>query len=125
MDDILKNKSDKNMDAARLGFLQSPFLGPESTIAKSEWQLWRLKLELLQKSQSSEMFETTADLLRRARTKDEAGRIADSRFSDWLVWQLYIEAASSNMERPVIIFGPSSALNTYSFLDTRMNSKQR
>ena len=99
MDDILKSKSDKNMDADRLQFLQSSFLGPESTVAKSEWQLWRLKLELLQKSQSPEIFQTTANLLRRARTKDEAGRIADSRFGDWLVWQLYIEAASRNTER--------------------------
>jgi N-terminal acetyltransferase B complex non-catalytic subunit len=89
------------MDAKRLEFLQSPFLGPESTIAKGDWELWRIRLELMRKTLSPDIFQTTADLLRRARTKDNAGRIVDSRFSDWEVWQLYIEAALSNKDKSV------------------------
>lgn len=104
MDDILRSNRDKDLDAVRLEFLQDPFLGAESTIAKGYWQLWILKLELMRKTQSPEIFQTTADLLRRARTKDDAGRITDSRFGDWLVWKLYIEAASSNKDKSVISF---------------------
>lgn len=99
MDDILKSKGDKTMDTARLEFLQNPFLGPESMIAKGYWQLWKLKLELMKVTQSPDIFQTTADLLRRARTKDESGGIADSRFSDWAVWEMYIEAALANKEK--------------------------
>jgi N-terminal acetyltransferase B complex non-catalytic subunit len=92
MDAILKNGDPGKMNPVRLNYLHSPYLGPESTIAKGEWQLWRLKLELLKKDPEV-LFQMTGDLLKRARTKNKAGEIAESRFSDWIVWESYIDTA--------------------------------
>jgi N-terminal acetyltransferase B complex non-catalytic subunit len=92
MDAILRNGDPQKMSPVRLNYLQNPFLGPDSKIAKGEWQLWRLKLDLLKKDPEL-LFQTTSDLLKRARTKSEAGDIAESRFSDWKVWESYIGAA--------------------------------
>jgi hypothetical protein len=99
----MKTKDDKNTDEARLKILKDQFLGPESRTAKGEWQLWRLKLELLKKCQSSEeSFQVAAGLLKRARTKNEAGILAESRFSDWMVWELYLDAVSQKSKRSVM-----------------------
>ena len=98
MDTILRNGNPEKMNPLRLKYLQSPFLGPDSAIAKGEWQLWRLKLRLLKKDQDV-LFETTSNLLKRARTKNEAGEILESRFSDWIVWESYIDAALRNMSK--------------------------
>lgn len=95
MDTILRNGDPEKMNPVRLNYLQNPFLGPDSTIAKGEWQLWRLKLKLLKKDPEL-LFQTTSYLLKRARTKNEAGEIAESRFSDWFVWESYINAALLN-----------------------------
>ncbi|KAG0650585.1 N-terminal acetyltransferase B complex subunit arm1 [Hyphodiscus hymeniophilus] len=95
MDTILKNGNPEKMNPVRLKYLQDPFLGPDSTIAKGEWQLWRLKLELLKKDPQL-LFQTTSDLLKRARTKNENGEITESRFSDWIVWKSYIDSALLN-----------------------------
>ena len=98
MDTILKSGDPKKMDPVRLNYLQNPFLGPESTIAKGEWQLWRLKLELLKKDPEL-LLQTTRDLLKRARMKNEAGEIMESRFSDWIVWESYIDVALLNKSK--------------------------
>lgn len=78
-----------------LEYIQDPLLGPESTVAKGEWELWRMKLDLLQKSQDwKAVFETTAPLLKRARTTDESSQYAEARLSDWIVWDAYIRSAT-------------------------------
>jgi len=75
-------------------YLQSPQLGPESTVAKAEWQLWRTKLELMETAQQwQDIFDTTAALLKRARTKDESSQLSESRLSDWTVWEAYVRSA--------------------------------
>ena len=75
-------------------YLQSPQLGPESTVAKAEWQLWRTKLKLMEAAQQwQDIFDTTAALLKRARTKDESSQLSESRLSDWLVWEAYANSA--------------------------------
>ncbi|PVH88261.1 hypothetical protein DL98DRAFT_508974 [Cadophora sp. DSE1049] len=79
---------------ANLDYLQDPLLGPESAVAKGEWDLWRMKLELLEKSQDWKVtFETTGSLLKRARTTDTASQYAEARLSDWIVWDAYIRSA--------------------------------
>jgi N-terminal acetyltransferase B complex non-catalytic subunit len=71
----------------RLGHLEDPYLGPESTIAKGEWLLWIDRLDLLKRLERwQDLFELTSDLLRRARTKSSDGQLNESRFSDWIVW---------------------------------------
>lgn len=40
-----------------------------------------------------QLFETTGDLLKRARTKDERGEIVEARMADWAVWQAYLRSA--------------------------------
>jgi len=78
-----------------LDYLQDPYLGPESTVAKGEWQLWRFKLQLLTKTQKwDELFQTTSGLLKRARTKDASGKISEARYSDWIVWEGFIRSAN-------------------------------
>ncbi|CAG8961090.1 hypothetical protein HYFRA_00002633 [Hymenoscyphus fraxineus] len=78
----------------RLEYLQDPNLGPESVIAKSEWQLWRFKLILLGEVKSwQELFDTTQSLLKRARTKDASGQLSETGFSDWIVWDSFIRSA--------------------------------
>ncbi|KAH7364272.1 N-acetyltransferase B complex non catalytic subunit-domain-containing protein [Rhexocercosporidium sp. MPI-PUGE-AT-0058] len=78
-----------------LDYIQDPLLGPESAVAKGEWELWRMKLDLLQKSQNWKVIlETTASLLKRARTKDGSSQYAEARLSDWIVWDAYIRSAS-------------------------------
>jgi N-terminal acetyltransferase B complex non-catalytic subunit len=98
MDIILKSGGQEKMNPVRLNYLQNSFLGPDSAIAKGEWQLWRLKLELL-KNEPELLFEMTRDLLKRARRKDDAGQITESRFSDWVVWKSYVDAASTNKSK--------------------------
>jgi N-terminal acetyltransferase B complex non-catalytic subunit len=78
----------------RLEFLQDPHLGPESAVAKGEWQLWRFKLKLMEAAkQWQELFDITNALLERARTKDESGQIKEPRMSDWIVWDAFIRSA--------------------------------
>ena len=98
MDTILRSGDREKADPVRLSYLQSPFLGPDSTIAKGEWRLWIIKLELL-KDQPELLFQTSGSLLKRARTKDASGQISESRFSDWVVWKSYVDAASTNMSK--------------------------
>jgi N-terminal acetyltransferase B complex non-catalytic subunit len=77
-----------------LEFLQDSHLGPESAVAKGEWQLWRFKLKLMAEAQQWEdLFETTGELLKRARTRDKLGRLSESRLSDWIVWDAFINSA--------------------------------
>lgn len=78
----------------QLEYLKDPFLGPESAVAKGDWSLWRDKLRLMiQGRQWRELFQVTSGLLKRARTKDTSGQISESRYSDWLVWDAYIQSA--------------------------------
>jgi N-terminal acetyltransferase B complex non-catalytic subunit len=77
-----------------LEFLQDSHLGPESAVAKGEWELWRLKLKLMAEAhQWQDIFETTGALLKRARTRDQLGHLSESRLSDWIVWDAYISSA--------------------------------
>ncbi|KAF7937706.1 uncharacterized protein EAE97_007502 [Botrytis byssoidea] len=92
----------------RLNYLNEPSLGPESIVAKGDWELWRNKLELMETSEHwQELFETTSGLLKRSRTKDERGQIIEARMADWAVWQAYLHSALS-------LQTPSSALDTVS-----------
>lgn len=78
----------------RLEYLQTSQLGPESVVAKGEWQLWRTKLQLMEAAQQwQELFDTTSALLQRARAKDEVSQLVESRLSDWIVWEAYIRSA--------------------------------
>jgi len=78
----------------RLEFINDPTLGPESAVAKGEWQLWRFKLNLLENAAKwQELYETTKSLLKRARTKDQSGQLSESGLSDWIVWEAFIRSA--------------------------------
>ncbi|KAG4031438.1 hypothetical protein MFRU_009g02110 [Monilinia fructicola] len=78
----------------QLKYLNEPSLGPESIVAKGDWELWRNKLQLMEASEHwQQLFETTGDLLKRARTKDERGEIVEARMADWAVWQAYLRSA--------------------------------
>ncbi|PQE03427.1 N-acetyltransferase B complex non catalytic subunit protein [Rutstroemia sp. NJR-2017a BBW] len=80
----------------QLKYLNEPSLGPESTIAKGDWELWRNKLQLMEKSEQwQEIFEATGQLLKRARTKNENGQIIEARLADWVVWQAYLNSATT------------------------------
>lgn len=84
----------------RLEYLRDPLLGPESVVAKGEWELWRSKLELIEKVQEwKELFEITGSLLKRSRTKDEAGNYVEARLGDWVVWEAYIRSAGRLEDR--------------------------
>ncbi|KAH8602738.1 N-acetyltransferase B complex non catalytic subunit-domain-containing protein [Bisporella sp. PMI_857] len=86
----------------RLQYLSDPYLGPESTIAKGDWQLWRWKIELLRNSQQWKvLFDTARGLLARARTKDDSGIIVEERFSDWLVWEGFLRSAKELSETDI------------------------
>ncbi|KAE9381361.1 hypothetical protein N431DRAFT_424923 [Stipitochalara longipes BDJ] len=77
----------------RLEYLQSSQLGPESIVAKGEWQLWRTKLQLMEAAQQwQELFDTAAALLKRARTKDDSSQLSESQLSDWIVWEAFIRS---------------------------------
>ncbi|RKF51363.1 N-terminal acetyltransferase B complex subunit arm1 [Golovinomyces cichoracearum] len=68
-------------------YLEDPFLGPESPAAKGNWELWRLNLMSLSRSEKwSLLFETSMSLLKRARTKDATGNFSEAQFCDWIVW---------------------------------------
>ncbi|POS84809.1 hypothetical protein EPUL_001729 [Erysiphe pulchra] len=76
-------------------YLDDPHLGPESSIAKGEWELWRLKLKRMNQLKIwGELFETSISLLTRARTKNANGQLSESYFSDWLVWDSLILSAA-------------------------------
>lgn len=78
----------------QLDYLQDPYLGPESTIAKGEWSLWRDKLQLMKQArQWQDLFQVTSNLLARARAKDESGQLSESRYSDWAVWEAYVQSS--------------------------------
>lgn len=75
-------------------YLEDPNLGPESTVAKGEWDLWRLRLKSMETSQRwVELFETTSGLLKRARTKNAYSQLAESKLSDWIVWEAFLRSA--------------------------------
>ncbi|RDL34632.1 uncharacterized protein BP5553_07760 [Venustampulla echinocandica] len=77
----------------RLEYLRDPSLGPDSLVAKGEWQLWRFKLKLLEEAYLwKELFNTTRELLKRGRTKDESGQLVETRMCDWLVWEGFIRS---------------------------------
>jgi N-terminal acetyltransferase B complex non-catalytic subunit len=76
-------------------YLQDPNLGPESSVAKGEWKLWRLRLKSLEESQKwVELFDITSTLLKRARTKDSSSQLVDSKLSDWIVWEGFLLSAT-------------------------------
>ncbi|KAB8302834.1 hypothetical protein EYC80_006174 [Monilinia laxa] len=78
----------------QLNYLNEPSLGPESIVAKGDWELWRNKLQLMEASEHwQQLFEITGDLLKRARMKDERGEIVEARMADWAVWQAYLRSA--------------------------------
>jgi N-terminal acetyltransferase B complex non-catalytic subunit len=78
----------------QLAYLRDPYLGPESTIAKGEWGLWRSKLRLMaQAGLWQELNELTHTLLTRARTKDKSGEFSHSRYCDWAVWEVFVKSA--------------------------------
>ncbi|CZS94560.1 uncharacterized protein RAG0_04512 [Rhynchosporium agropyri] len=78
-----------------LEYLQDPLLGPDSAAAKGEWELWRMKLDSLQKAKEWDtVFETTESLLLRARTLNESSQYAEARLSDWIVWTAFIRSAT-------------------------------
>lgn len=78
----------------QLKYLNEPSLGPESKVAKGDWGLWLNKLRLMEESKLWEqLFETTGGLLKRARTKDERGQIAEAKMADWAVWQAHLRSA--------------------------------
>ncbi|RKF64168.1 Phagocyte signaling-impaired protein [Erysiphe neolycopersici] len=75
-------------------YLDDHHLGPESPIAKGEWELWRLKLKRLNQLKIwGELFNTAISLLARARTKNADGQLSEAYFSDWLVWDSLILSA--------------------------------
>ncbi|KAG9248309.1 N-acetyltransferase B complex non catalytic subunit-domain-containing protein [Calycina marina] len=77
----------------RLQYLEDPSLGAESKVAKGEWQLWRWKMELLTSSRQWKVLcETSRSLLGRARTKDNAGKLSEARYSDWVVWEGFMRS---------------------------------
>jgi N-terminal acetyltransferase B complex non-catalytic subunit len=91
----------------QLEYLQDPYLGPESIIAKGEWSLWRSKLQLMtQAEQWQELFQLTGSLLKRARTKNASGQITESRYSDWVVWEAYIKSALELSQKESVIYHP-------------------
>jgi N-terminal acetyltransferase B complex non-catalytic subunit len=84
----------------QLKYLNEPSLGPESTVAKGDWELWRNKLQLMEKSEQwQEIFDVTGQLLKRARTKNENGQIIEAKLADWVVWQAYLNSATT-LEKP-------------------------
>ncbi|KAI1005849.1 hypothetical protein K3495_g2373 [Podosphaera aphanis] len=75
-------------------YLEDPHLGPDSSLAKGEWDLWITKLKLYkQLNMWQKLFETTIALLKRARTKNSSGQFPEARMGDWLVWESLIESA--------------------------------
>ena len=40
-----------------------------------------------------ETFNVTGDLLKRSRTKNDNGNLAESKLSDWVIWEAYICSA--------------------------------
>jgi N-terminal acetyltransferase B complex non-catalytic subunit len=92
----------------QLEYLQNPHLGPESVIAKGDWSLWRDKLQLMtQARQWQDLFQVTANLLKRARTKDTSGQISESRYSDWVVWEAYLQSALEISSNELVILPPT------------------
>lgn len=83
-----------------MNYLNEPSLGPESIVAKGDWELWRKKLQLMEVSGHwQQLFETTGGLLKRARTKNDRGEIIEARMADWAVWQAYLRSALA-LENP-------------------------
>ncbi|CAL3964286.1 unnamed protein product [Diplocarpon coronariae] len=78
-----------------LEYLRDPLLGPESAVAKGEWELWRIKLGLTEKAQQwKELFEITGSLLKRSRTAGNSGKYVEARLSDWIVWDAYVRSST-------------------------------
>lgn len=79
----------------QLDYLNDSSLGPESAVAKGEWEIWRMRVRLMQEARRwTEVFDITGLLLKRARTKDAAGLLSEASLSDWVVWEAYIKSAS-------------------------------
>ena len=69
-------------------------IGPDSAIAKGEWELWRFRLKLMEEAkQWQELFDISKGLLQRARTKDASGNITEPGMGDWIVWEAFIKSA--------------------------------
>lgn len=78
----------------RLEYLADPNLGPDSIVAKGEWELWRFRLQLLEEVKDWQgLFDITKSLLERARTKDASGKIIEPGMSDWIVWEAFLKSA--------------------------------
>ncbi|QSZ28628.1 hypothetical protein DSL72_003127 [Monilinia vaccinii-corymbosi] len=101
----------------QLKYLNEPSLGPESIVAKGDWELWRNKLQLMEASEHwQQLFEITGDLLERARTKDERGKIIEARMADWVVWQAYLRSALA-LQDPSVSTEIAAHLNPASGID--------
>jgi N-terminal acetyltransferase B complex non-catalytic subunit len=78
----------------QLDYLKDPQLGPESSVSKGEWEIWRMKLRMMQDAEQwNEIFTITSNLLERARTKDASGVLPEAQLNDWVVWQAFIRSA--------------------------------
>jgi len=79
----------------QLEYLEDENLGPESAVSKGEWEIWRMKLKLMQDARRwDDLFNITGSLLERSRTKDKSGQLTEAPLSDWVVWEAYLRSAS-------------------------------
>lgn len=104
-----------------LEYLADARLGPDSAIAKGEWELWRIRLKLLEENkQWQELFEISRSLLQRARRKDESGKIVEPGMSDWIVWEAFIRSAvelPGHKQKPEVLVELEAHLDPESGID--------
>lgn len=78
----------------RLKNFRDPALGPESNVARGDWQLWIRYIDTLTDEGCwQELFDKTSDLLRRARMRNKLGQITEAHLADWKVWTAYVTSA--------------------------------
>lgn len=54
-----------------------------------------MKLRTMQDAQQwEELFTITANLLKRARTKDKSGVLSEAQLNDWIVWKTFMRSAA-------------------------------
>jgi hypothetical protein len=75
-------------------YLEDPQLGPESSVSKGEWEIWRMRLRMMQEDRRwDDLFSVTGKLLERSRTKNESGQIQEAHLADWIIWETHIKSA--------------------------------
>ena len=91
---MLRITKEYGKNELRLDYLNDPHLGPDSALAKGEWELWRFRIQLLEDaSKWEELFDISGKLLQRARAKDSKGNIAEPGMADWIVWTAFLRSA--------------------------------